>query len=118
IMEAVLCALAAAHESGLIHRDIKPENVLISDQHQIKVADFGLAKAVSAQTATATAGVLLGTVSYLPPELVTNGKATLRSDVYSAGIVLYELLTGCKPYTGDSPIQVAYAHAHNRVPPP
>ncbi len=118
IMEAVLCALAAAHEGGLIHRDIKPENVLISDQHQIKVADFGLAKAVTAQTATATAGVLLGTVSYLPPELVTNGKATLRSDVYSAGIVLYELLTGCKPYTGDSPIQVAYAHAHNRVPAP
>ncbi|HIT76246.1 MAG TPA: Stk1 family PASTA domain-containing Ser/Thr kinase [Candidatus Avipropionibacterium avicola] len=118
IMEAVLCALAAAHESGLVHRDVKPENVLISDHHQIKVADFGLAKAVSAQTATATAGILLGTVSYLPPELVTSGKATLRSDVYSAGIVLYELLTGRKPYTGDTPIQVAYAHVHNTVPAP
>lgn len=119
LMEAVLCALAAAHESGLVHRDIKPENVLISDRnHQVKVADFGLAKAVSAQTSTATAGLLIGTVSYLPPELVTTGKATLRSDVYSAGVVLYELLTGHKPHTGDTPIQVAYAHVHNDVPAP
>jgi serine/threonine-protein kinase len=116
IMEAVLTALAAAHDAGLVHRDVKPENVLISDRGQIKVADFGLAKAVSSQTSTATQGLLIGTVSYLPPELVTSGRADARSDVYSAGVVLFELLTGRKPHTGDTPIQVAYAHVHSDVP--
>ena len=110
-------ALAAAHEAGLIHRDIKPENVLISDRGQIKVADFGLAKAISAQTATAT-GMLIGTVSYIAPELVTHGKADPRCDVYALGVVLYELLTGQKPHTGENPIQVAYSHVHNAVPAP
>lgn len=118
LLEPVLAALAAAHEAGLVHRDVKPENVLISDRGQIKVADFGLAKAVTAQSSTATAGLLIGTVSYLPPELVTTGKADARSDVYSAGVVLYELLTGSKPHVGETPIQVAYAHVHNDVPPP
>ncbi|MFZ1410040.1 MAG: Stk1 family PASTA domain-containing Ser/Thr kinase [Micropruina sp.] len=110
-------ALAAAHEAGLIHRDIKPENVLISDRGQVKVADFGLAKAVSAQTATAT-GLLIGTVSYIAPELVTHGKADPRCDVYALGVVLYEMLTGKKPHTGESPIQVAYSHVHNPIPTP
>lgn len=110
-------ALAAAHEAGLIHRDIKPENVLISDRGQIKVADFGLAKAISAQTATAT-GMLIGTVSYIAPELVTHGRADPRCDVYALGVVLYELLTGQKPHTGENPIQVAYSHVHNAVPAP
>jgi serine/threonine-protein kinase len=118
IMESVLNALAAAHDAGLVHRDVKPENVLIADRGQIKVADFGLAKAVSAQTSTATAGLLIGTVSYLPPELVVSGHADARSDVYSAGVVLFELLTGRKPHIGDTPIQVAYAHVHADVPPP
>ncbi|MGJ3507359.1 Stk1 family PASTA domain-containing Ser/Thr kinase [Enemella sp. A6] len=117
IIEPVLAALAAAHEAGLVHRDVKPENVLISDRGQLKVADFGLAKAISGQTATATQGLLIGTVSYLPPELVTIGKADTRSDVYSAGVVLWEMLTGRKPHTGDTPIQVAYAHVHNDIPP-
>jgi serine/threonine protein kinase/beta-lactam-binding protein with PASTA domain len=118
MMEPVLAALAAAHDAGLVHRDVKPENVLISDRGQIKVADFGLAKAVSSQTSTATQGLLIGTVSYLPPELVVSGKADARSDVYSAGVVLFELLTGRKPHTGDTPIQVAYAHVHADVPAP
>jgi serine/threonine-protein kinase len=118
MMEPVLAALAAAHDAGLVHRDVKPENVLISDRGQIKVADFGLAKAVSSQTSTATQGLLIGTVSYLPPELVVSGKADARSDVYSAGVVLFELLTGRKPHTGDTPIQVAYAHVHHDVPVP
>ena len=118
IMEPVLAALATAHNAGLVHRDVKPENVLISDRGQIKVADFGLAKAVSSQTNTATQGLLIGTVSYLPPELVMSGHADARSDVYSAGIVLFELLTGRKPHTGDTPIQIAYAHVHRDVPPP
>jgi serine/threonine-protein kinase len=84
----------------------------------VKVADFGLARAVTTTGNTATQGLLMGTVSYLAPELVTEGSADARSDVYSAGILLYELLTGTKPHTGDTPIQVAYAHVHADVPPP
>ncbi len=119
VMAEILRAMAAAHESGIIHRDIKPENVLIGPRKQVKVADFGLARAISSSTsATATGGVLMGTVSYLPPELVTDGVADARSDVYSLGVLLYELLTGEKPHLGDSPIQVAYKHVHEDVPAP
>ncbi|GAA1117778.1 Stk1 family PASTA domain-containing Ser/Thr kinase [Kribbella jejuensis] len=118
LLTPVLSALSAAHDAGIVHRDIKPENVLISDKGAVKVADFGLARAVSASGNTATQGLLMGTVSYLAPELVTDGSADARSDVYSAGIVLYEMLTGNKPHSGDTPIQVAYAHVHNDVPPP
>ncbi len=118
LIEPVLSALAAAHDAGLVHRDVKPENVLIGDRGQLKVADFGLAKAISSQTQTATQGLLIGTVSYLPPELVVSGRSDARSDVYSTGIVLFELLTGIKPHTGDTPIQVAYAHVHKDVPRP
>lgn len=118
LMEPVLAALACAHEAGLVHRDVKPENVLIGERGQIKVADFGLAKAITSQTSTATQGLLIGTVSYLPPELVLSGRADARSDVYSAGVVLFELITGRKPHTGDTPIQVAYAHVHSDVPAP
>ena len=117
-IEPVVKALAAAHEVGLVHCDVKPENVIISDRGVVKVADFGLAKAVTGQTVTATQGLLIGTVSYIPPELVTSGRATSRSDVYSAGVVLFELLTGRKPHTGETPIQVAYAHVHADVPAP
>ncbi|MEJ7630039.1 MAG: Stk1 family PASTA domain-containing Ser/Thr kinase [Nocardioidaceae bacterium] len=119
ILEEILRALSAAHESGIIHRDVKPENVLISPRGQVKVADFGLARAISSSTsATATGGVLMGTVSYLPPELVVDGTADARSDVYSVGVLLFELLTGTKPHVGESPIQVAYKHVHENVPPP
>ena len=118
LLEPVVHALATAHEGGIVHRDIKPENVLISDRGQIKVADFGLARAMTSQTATATAGLLMGTVSYLPPELVTTGHTDARGDVYSTGVVLFEMLTGRKPHTGDVPIQVAYLHVHNDVPAP
>ncbi len=119
LMEPVLSALAAAHQAGMIHRDVKPENVLLADDGRIKVADFGLARAVSAETQhTATGGVLIGTVSYLSPELVVDGKADARSDVYAAGVIIYEMLTGRKPHEGESPIQVAYKHVHEDVPPP
>ncbi len=117
-IEPVVKALAAAHEVGLVHCDVKPENVIISERGEVKVADFGLAKAVTGQTVTATQGLLIGTVSYIPPELVMSGRATSRSDVYSAGVVLFELLTGRKPHTGETPIQVAYAHVHSDVPAP
>jgi eukaryotic-like serine/threonine-protein kinase len=119
ILDPVLSALASAHRSGLIHRDVKPENVLIADDGRIKVADFGLARAVNAETQhTATGGVLIGTVSYLAPELVVDGRADARADVYAAGVVLYELLTGHKPHQGESPIAVAYKHVHEDVPAP
>lgn len=118
LLEPVASALAAAHAAGLIHRDVKPENVLISDRGQVKVADFGLARAVTAQSQVGTTGLVIGTVSYIAPELVTRGRADARSDVYSLGIVLYEMLTGRKPHTGDSPIQVAYRHVHHQIPAP
>ncbi len=119
LLDPVLSALAAAHHAGLIHRDVKPENVLLADDGRIKVADFGLARAVSGETQhTGTSGVLIGTVSYLSPELVVDGTADARSDVYAAGVLLHELLTGRKPHEGDSPIQVAYKHVHEDVPPP
>ena len=119
VLDPILSALAAAHAAGMIHRDVKPENVLLSDDGRIKVADFGLARAISAETQhTATGGVLIGTVSYLSPELVVDGRADARSDVYAAGVVLYEMLTGRKPHEGESPIQVAYKHVHEDVPPP
>lgn len=118
LLEPVASALAAAHAQGLVHRDVKPENVLISERREIKVADFGLARSVTTQSATATQGMLIGTVSYLPPELLISGKADARSDVYSLGVVFYELLTGTKPFTADTAISVAYAHVRQDVPAP
>jgi serine/threonine-protein kinase len=118
LLEPVVSALASAHRAGLIHRDVKPENVLISDDGRIKVADFGLAKAMSATTQHTATGVLIGTVSYVAPELVVEGRSDARADVYAVGVILYELLTGKKPHEGETPIQVAYKHVHEDVPPP
>ena len=109
---------AEAHAKGLIHRDVKPENVIINDNGTVKVADFGLARAVSSQTVTSTQGVLLGTVAYLSPEQVERGIADARSDVYAAGLMLFEMLTGTKAFTGETPIHVAYQHVHGGVPTP
>ena len=119
VLEPVLAALGAAHAAGLVHRDVKPENVLLSDDGRVKVADFGLARAVTGATShTTTSGVVMGTVAYLSPEQVTKGIADPRSDVYAVGILLFEMLTGRKPYDGDTAIQVAYRHVHDDVPPP
>ena len=118
LLEPVVSALAAAHRAGLIHRDVKPENVLIADDGRIKVADFGLAKAVSATTQHTATGVLIGTVSYVAPELVVEGRSDARADVYAVGVILYELLTGRKPHQGETPLQVAYKHVHEDVPAP
>jgi serine/threonine-protein kinase len=114
LLEQVLIALSAAHAARIIHRDVKPENVLITPDGEVKVADFGLARAVSAAT-TATGGTLIGTVSYLAPEIVTNDGVDARSDVYACGAMLYEMLTGFKPHSGESPIQVAYKHVHEDI---
>lgn len=114
---AVLDALAAAHRADLVHRDIKPENVLLSSEERVKVADFGLARAVTEVTSTTT-GTVLGTVAYLAPELVAHGSSDARTDVYAVGILLYEMLTGSQPFTGATPIQVAYQHVNSDVPAP
>jgi serine/threonine-protein kinase len=111
--------LSVAHRAGLVHRDVKPENVLITPSGQVKVADFGLARAVSSSTsATAAVDVLVGTVSYVAPELVLHEGTDARVDVYACGVLLYELLTGHKPHEADTPIQVAYKHVHEDVPAP
>ena len=116
-LTAILGALAAAHKLGIIHRDIKPENILISNDGRIKIADFGLAHGtLIGSTLTAESSVVLGSVSYLSPEQVQRGISDARSDVYSTGILAYELLVGEKPFSGDSPIQIAYMHVNNRVP--
>ncbi|MGN6161231.1 MAG: Stk1 family PASTA domain-containing Ser/Thr kinase [Marmoricola sp.] len=123
ILESVLAALGAAHAIGIVHRDIKPENVLLAtaevdkmDPRRTKVADFGLARAINAETQhTATGGVIIGTVSYLAPEMLVNAAADARVDVYAAGVLLYELLTGQKPHQADNPIQVAYKHVHEDI---
>ncbi|MFC8129522.1 Stk1 family PASTA domain-containing Ser/Thr kinase [Streptomyces sp. NPDC057302] len=116
ILEPVLAALGAAHRAGFVHRDMKPENVLIGDDGRVKVADFGLVRAVD--TVTNTTGTVLGTVSYLAPEQIEHGTADTRVDVYACGVVLYEMLTGAKPHSGESPAQVLYQHLHEDVPPP
>ena len=117
IMTGVLDGLAAAHASGIVHRDIKPENVLLTADGRIKVADFGLARAQSAAGHT-RAGLLIGTVSYVPPEQVTGGSTGPGGDVYSAGVMLFELLTGRLPFTGDTPLSVAYQHVNTDIPAP
>jgi serine/threonine-protein kinase len=116
ILEAVLAGLSAAHKAGIVHRDLKPENVLLADDGRIKIGDFGLARAASANTATGAA--LLGTIAYLSPELVTRGIADTRSDIYAVGIMTYEMLTGKQPFVGEQPMQIAYQHANDTVPAP
>ena len=116
-MTPILSALSAAHDLGIVHRDIKPENILISKDGRIKIADFGLARGeLIGTTMTAESSVVLGSVSYLSPEQVQRGIADSRSDVYAAGIVAYEMLTGEKPFSGDSPIQIAYKHVNEAIP--
>ena len=117
IMAGVLGGLAAAHASGIVHRDVKPENVLVAADGRVKVADFGLARAQSAAGHT-RAGLLIGTVAYVPPEQVTGGTTGPRGDVYSAGVMLFELLTGRQPFTGDTPLSIAYQHVNSGVPAP
>lgn len=124
VIDAVLSALTAAHRSGLVHRDVKPENVLIgrsgtrgSDSGVVKVADFGLVRAVAGSNNTSSS-VILGTVAYLSPEQVTKGVTSAKGDVYSAGVLLFEMLTGQPPYSGDTALSVAYQHVNSDIPAP
>ena len=116
IMDAILAGLSAAHRAGIVHRDVKPENVLLAEDGRIKIGDFGLARATTANTATGQQ--LLGTIAYLAPELVTRGTADARSDIYALGIMLYEMLVGEQPYKGEQPMQIAFQHATESVPRP
>jgi eukaryotic-like serine/threonine-protein kinase len=117
IMDGVLAGLAAAHDAGIAHRDVKPENVLLTDSGGVKVADFGLARLLAGVRQTKS-GMIIGTAAYLAPEQVTGAAADARSDVYAAGVMLFELLTGRQPHTGDTPLAVAYKHVNEVVPPP
>src|SRR5215472_9990063 len=117
IMDAILSGLAAAHAAGVVHRDVKPENVLLTADGRCKVCDFGLARAQTASGQT-RAGVVIGTVAYIAPEQVTGHVTDFRTDVYAAGVLLFELLTGRQPHTGDSPLSVAYKHVNSDVPAP
>ncbi|AQA06642.1 serine/threonine protein kinase [Mycobacterium sp. MS1601] len=117
VLRPLLGGLAVAHRGGLVHRDVKPENVLISDDGDVKLADFGLVRAV-AQAGITSTSVILGTAAYLSPEQVTSGNAGPRSDVYSLGILTYEMLTGTTPFTGDTALTVAYQRLDTDVPPP
>lgn len=117
IMAPILAALGAAHRAGLIHRDVKPENVLLSVDGQVKVADFGLARAETDSRQTKT-GMVIGTVAYMAPEQVLTGRSDSRTDVYAAGIMLFELLTGRQPHVGETPIQVAWRHVNEQIPLP
>lgn len=117
VLRPVLGGLATAHRAGLVHRDVKPENVLISDDGEVKLVDFGLVRAVAEAGITSTS-VILGTAAYLSPEQVSSGTADPRSDVYAVGILAYELITGTTPFTGDNPLTVAYQRIDNDVPLP
>ena len=113
----ILEALRAAHRMGVIHRDIKPENILVPTDGPAKVADFGLARAVSEGSTSAT-GNMLGTVAYIAPEIALTTEANARSDLYSVGIMLYEMLTGAVPWADESPLQIASHHVSEDVPSP
>jgi serine/threonine protein kinase/beta-lactam-binding protein with PASTA domain len=117
IMDGVLAGLGAAHAAGLAHRDVKPENVLLTEAYAVKVADFGLARLLSGASHTKT-GMLIGTAAYLAPEQVSGGTADARTDVYAAGVMLFEMLTGVQPHTGETPLAVAYKHVNAVVPAP
>jgi eukaryotic-like serine/threonine-protein kinase len=115
IMDPILAGLAAAHRSGVVHRDVKPENVLLTADGRVKVVDFGLARAQAAAGQT-RAGLIIGTVAYIAPEQVTGGVTDFRTDVYAAGVMLFEMLTGRQPHTGDSPLAIAYKHVNENIP--
>lgn len=115
LLDPIVEGLAAAHAAGLVHRDVKPENVLVSHTGWVKIGDFGLSRAV---TTTTNTGTLLGTLGYIAPELVNGEGGDARSDIYSAGIMLYELLTGQQPFRGQVPVAVAMQHVRDNVPAP
>ncbi len=117
IVAQVAAALGYAHRSGVVHRDVKPGNILITRDGQVKVTDFGIAQAVSSEDHLAEAGSVMGTATYFSPEQAEGAAVDGRSDVYSLGVVLYEMLVGRPPFVGDSPVDVSAQHVRSAVPP-
>ena len=116
IMMQIVSAIAAAHQNRIIHRDIKPQNILIDREGNVKITDFGIAVALSDTSLTQT-NTLLGSVHYLSPEQARGGMATIQTDIYALGIVLYELLTGRVPFDGESAVSIALKHFQEPLPP-
>ena len=117
LVAQVAAALGYAHRNGVVHRDVKPGNILITSDGQVKVTDFGIAQAVASEDHLAEAGSVMGTATYFSPEQAEGAAVDGRSDVYSLGVVLYEMLVGRPPFTGDTPVAVASQHVHSSVPP-
>lgn len=115
VVAETLDGLASAHRAGVVHRDIKPENILINDRGHVQITDFGLAKAASQATLSST-GMLLGTAAYLAPEMIENNQATAQGDLYSVGIMAWEMLTGKVPFDSDNPVTLVFKHVHEDVP--
>ena len=115
IIGETLDGLASAHRAGVVHRDIKPENILLNNRGHVQITDFGLAKTVSQATLSST-GVLLGTAAYLAPEMIEKNQATPQGDLYSVGIMAWEMLAGKVPFTSDNPVTLVFKHVHEDVP--
>jgi serine/threonine-protein kinase len=118
VLTQTLAALAHAHSQGIIHRDIKPENILVTNNGVVKVADFGLARALAESRVTQAPGTVTGTARYLAPEQIQGSPADARTDIYSLGVVAYEMLTGRAPFEGETSVAIAYKHLEEKVPAP
>jgi len=116
LMAQVAAALGYAHRNGVVHRDVKPGNILIASDGQVKVTDFGIAQAMSVEDQLAEEGSVMGTATYFSPEQAEGAPVDGRSDIYSLGVVLYEMLAGRPPYIGDSPVEVSSQHVHALCP--
>ena len=114
-MDQILSAVALAHKHNVIHRDLKPQNILMDKRGNIKIADFGIAVALNQSSVTQTNSVM-GSVHYMSPEQTRGGLVTKQSDIYSLGIILYELITGTVPFNGDTPVSIALKHAQEPIP--